>query len=53
MRRYGSLKVDGVAAVAAYADDVRAKRFPSDEESYHLSEDVAASLGINPATRTA
>ena len=53
VRRYGSLKVDGVAAVAAYADDVRAGRFPSDEENYHLSDDVAASLGIDRATRTA
>ena len=50
VRRYGSLKVDGVAAVAAYADDVRAGRFPSDDESYHLSDDVAASLGIDRAT---
>ncbi len=56
VRRYGTLKADGVAAVAAYADDVRAGRFPSDAESYHLSEEVAAALGVGPrssATRTA
>jgi 3-methyl-2-oxobutanoate hydroxymethyltransferase len=56
VRRYGSLKADGVAAVAAYADDVRSGRFPADAESYHLSEAVAASLGIGPrssASRTA
>ena len=56
VRRYGSLKADGVAAVAAYADDVRAGRFPSDSESYHLSDDVAATLGVTgrPSTsRTA
>jgi len=47
VRRYGSLKVDAVAAVAAYADDVRAGTFPSDAESYHLSDDVAASLGVD------
>jgi 3-methyl-2-oxobutanoate hydroxymethyltransferase len=57
VRRYGSLKADGVAAVAAYADDVRARAFPSDAESYHLSDDVAAALGIDRTssieTRTA
>jgi len=47
VRRYGSLKADGVAAVAAYAADVRARTFPSDEESYHLSDDVAAGLGVD------
>ena len=46
VRRYGSLKADAVSAVSAYADDVRAGRFPSDAESYHLSDDVAASLGV-------
>jgi len=38
------LKADAVAAVAAYGADVRAGRFPSDAESYHLSADVAAAL---------
>ena len=41
VRRYGSLKADGVAAVAAFAADVRAGRFPSDGESYHLPDGVA------------
>ena len=40
------LKRDAVEAMAAYADDVRAHRFPSDEESYHLSGDVAEALGL-------
>ena len=55
VRRYGTLKVDAVAAVAAYADDVRARTFPSDAESYHLADDVAGALGIDqPASsRTA
>jgi len=54
VRRYGALKADAVAAVAAYAGDVRARTFPSDAESYHLSDDVAAALGIDrsPSTRT-
>jgi 3-methyl-2-oxobutanoate hydroxymethyltransferase len=46
VRRYAELKTDAVAAVSAYADDVRARRFPSDEESYHLSGDVAELLGL-------
>ena len=47
VRRYGSLKAGAVAAVAAYAGDVRARTFPSDAESYHLSDDVAAALGVD------
>jgi len=46
VRRYSSLKADAVAAVAAFAADVRAGRFPSDSESYHLSDDVASALGV-------
>jgi hypothetical protein len=33
-----------VTALATYAADVRARRFPSDEESYHLSEEVSRQL---------
>ena len=51
VRRYASAKADGVAAVAAYADDVRARAFPSDAESYHLADDVAAALGVDRAER--
>src|SRR5918993_400275 len=46
VRRYASLKADGVAALAAYADDVRTGRFPSDAESYHLADGVAEALGL-------
>jgi 3-methyl-2-oxobutanoate hydroxymethyltransferase len=55
VRRYAALKADGVRAVAAYADDVRSRRFPSDAESYHLSDAVAGTLGVGPsaASRTA
>jgi 3-methyl-2-oxobutanoate hydroxymethyltransferase len=44
VRRYASLKADAVAAVTAYAADVRAHRFPSDSESYHLPADVLRQL---------
>ena len=47
VRRYASVKADAVAAVATYADDVRSRAFPSDAESYHLSDDVAAALGVD------
>ena len=50
VRRYASLKVDAVAAIATYAEDVRARRFPAEEESYHLSGDVAEALGLYGAT---
>jgi 3-methyl-2-oxobutanoate hydroxymethyltransferase len=46
VRRYASLRSDGVAALTAFAADVRGRRFPSDAESYHLSEDVSRALGL-------
>jgi 3-methyl-2-oxobutanoate hydroxymethyltransferase len=46
VRRYASLRADGVAALAAFAADVRGRRFPSDAESYHLSDDVSRALGL-------
>ena len=55
VRRYGTAKADAVAAVSRYAADVRSRAFPSDAESYHLSDDVAAALGVDrgASTRTA
>ena len=44
VRRYASLKAEAVAAVAAYADDVRTGAFPSDAESYHLPDGRRASM---------
>jgi 3-methyl-2-oxobutanoate hydroxymethyltransferase len=44
VRRYASLKGDAVAAVSAFAADVRARRFPSEAESYHVGEQVAAGV---------
>ena len=46
VRRYASVKADAVAALSEYAADVRSGRFPSDGESYHLSDDVARVLGL-------
>jgi 3-methyl-2-oxobutanoate hydroxymethyltransferase len=46
VRRYASLQADATAAVAAFAADVRGRSFPSDAESYHLTDDVAGALGL-------
>ncbi len=46
VRRYASMKDEMVEAMAHFAADVRAGAFPSQEESYHLSEDVAETLGL-------
>jgi 3-methyl-2-oxobutanoate hydroxymethyltransferase len=54
VRRYASLKSDAVAAMTAFATDVRTRRFPADDESYHLPDQVAAALGVNGgATKSA
>ena len=53
VRRYADLKADGVAALSAFADDVRAGRFPADAESYHLSEDVRTSLDLYGGSKSA
>jgi 3-methyl-2-oxobutanoate hydroxymethyltransferase len=46
VRRYASLRDDGVAALEAFADDVRTGRFPDDSESYHLTGEVAEALSL-------
>ncbi|HUQ62821.1 MAG TPA: 3-methyl-2-oxobutanoate hydroxymethyltransferase [Acidimicrobiales bacterium] len=44
VRRYASMKADAVAAVSLFAQDVRAGRFPSEAESYHVTGDTARGL---------
>jgi 3-methyl-2-oxobutanoate hydroxymethyltransferase len=46
VRRYADLKAAGVAGLSAFAADVRSGRFPADEESYHLSDDVRTALNL-------
>ena len=46
VRRYADVGAVSVEGLRAFADDVRSGRFPSDDESYHLSADVADSLGL-------
>jgi 3-methyl-2-oxobutanoate hydroxymethyltransferase len=46
VRRYASLRADGIRAIADYAADVRSGAFPSDAETYHLADDVAEELRL-------
>jgi 3-methyl-2-oxobutanoate hydroxymethyltransferase len=46
VRRYASLKDDAVAAMSAFAADVRSGAFPSAAESYHLSSEQAEALSL-------
>jgi 3-methyl-2-oxobutanoate hydroxymethyltransferase len=46
VRRYADVKAVSVAAVTAYADDVRTGAFPGPDESYHLSVEAAETLGL-------
>ena len=49
VRRYASLKSDATAAVARYAEDVRAGRFPSSDETYHAADSVADAIDLYAA----
>lgn len=46
VRRYASLKADAVAAVTEFAADVRARRFPTEAESY--GGDHSGAIGSGP-----
>ena len=35
-----------MAGLSAFAADVRGGRFPSDDETYHLSDEVAEALAV-------
>ena len=44
VRRYAQLGADAAAAVARFAEDVRAGRFPSSDETYHAADTVSDAL---------
>ncbi|MGH9085622.1 MAG: 3-methyl-2-oxobutanoate hydroxymethyltransferase [Acidimicrobiales bacterium] len=46
VRRYADVRAASVQALSAYAADVRSGAFPDASESYHLSADVAETLGL-------
>ncbi len=49
VRTYATLKLTAVDALTRYAADVRSGSFPGPEESYHLSEEIAATFGRDAA----
>jgi 3-methyl-2-oxobutanoate hydroxymethyltransferase len=51
VRRYADVGAVSIEGLRAFADDVRARRFPSDDESYHLSAEVAESLSLYGSAR--
>jgi 3-methyl-2-oxobutanoate hydroxymethyltransferase len=50
VRRYADVRSASVEGLAAFAADVRARAFPSDDESYHLAADAAETLGLYGST---
>jgi 3-methyl-2-oxobutanoate hydroxymethyltransferase len=46
VRRYANLRTDAVAALRAFATDVRDGSFPSESETYHVTEAVAEELAL-------
>ena len=46
VRRYADVKSASVAALEAFAGDVRSGAFPNEDETYHLSADAAETLGL-------
>jgi 3-methyl-2-oxobutanoate hydroxymethyltransferase len=52
VRRYADVGAASVEGLRAFASDVRARRFPSDAESYHLSAEVAESLALYGSSRS-
>jgi 3-methyl-2-oxobutanoate hydroxymethyltransferase len=46
VRRYAELGSASVEALTAFAADVRGGRFPADDETYHLSAEVAETLNL-------
>jgi 3-methyl-2-oxobutanoate hydroxymethyltransferase len=46
VRRYADLRSAGIAAVQAFAADVRTGAFPAAAESYHVSDEVAEELAL-------
>jgi 3-methyl-2-oxobutanoate hydroxymethyltransferase len=49
VRRYATLETDAVAAMSTWVGDVRSGRFPSDDETYHLTSDLAVTLTTGEA----
>jgi 3-methyl-2-oxobutanoate hydroxymethyltransferase len=50
VRRYEDFAQRAVTALESYVGDVKSGSFPGPDETYHLSEEVAAELGVSPST---
>jgi 3-methyl-2-oxobutanoate hydroxymethyltransferase len=48
VRSYASLADDAVAALERFVADVESGSFPGDDESYHVTDEVAAELLRGP-----
>lgn len=46
VRKYADLELAAVEAISAFAGDVRAGRFPSSAETYHMTDQMADALGL-------
>ena len=46
VRRYADLHGEGVKALSEFAKDVRTGKFPGDEESYQLHDDVVDEIKL-------
>ena len=50
VRSYASLEADATAAVTEFVADVRAGRFPSSAETYHMTDQMADALDLSAGT---
>lgn len=48
VRRYASFREEAVAAMTRFVDDVRRGEFPGEDETYHVTPEVAADLEGRP-----
>jgi 3-methyl-2-oxobutanoate hydroxymethyltransferase len=46
VRRYADLRAAGIEGLRAYGADVRSGAFPTKDESYHVSAELAETLGL-------
>ena len=53
VRRYAELEVESTSAVARFVADVRAGRFPSSAETYHMTDNMPATFGSHSPARAA
>jgi 3-methyl-2-oxobutanoate hydroxymethyltransferase len=50
VRQYAALELDATAAVERFCADVRAGTYPSSAETYHMTDQIASSLGLYGGT---